>query len=78
MHFHLDARRPDAIMRSSGSGGPGRHASLESLVRDKLRERIIPPDVDRDALVDLGVHYLKEASDRESVAIFAPQGLLDG
>ena len=65
LHFQIDTRRPETI-RSSGRGAPGRRASLDELVRDKLRERIIPPDVDRDALVELGVKYLKDAEDRDN------------
>jgi hypothetical protein len=30
-------------------------------VRDKLRTRLLPGDVDRDALVALGLRYLEEA-----------------
>ncbi len=65
LHFQLDTRRPETI-RSSGRGAPGRRASLDELVRDKLRERIIPPDVDRDSLVELGVKYLKDAEERDT------------
>ena len=67
LHFQLDTRRPETI-RSSGRGAPGRRASLDELVRDKLRERIIPPDVDRDSLVELGVKYLKDAEERDSAS----------
>ena len=72
MHFHLDARRPDIISRSSGHGAPGRRPSLADFVRDKLRERVLPPDVDRDALVDLGARYLKDAEDREGASAAVP------
>ena len=66
LHFQLDTYRPETI-RNAGRGAPGRRASLDELVRDKLRERLIPPDVDREALVDLGVKYLKDAEERETV-----------
>jgi exonuclease SbcD len=59
-HFHLDTRRPE-ILRHSGSGAPGRRPSLADTVRDKLRTRLLPSDVDREALVALGLHYLDEA-----------------
>ncbi|MDB4915038.1 MAG: Calcineurin-like phosphoesterase superfamily domain protein [Gemmatimonadetes bacterium] len=65
LHFQLDTHRPDVI-RSSSQGAPGRRATLEELVRDKLRERVLPPDVEREALVDLGVQYLRDATVRES------------
>ena len=63
-HFQLDTHRPETIRRV-GSGAPGRRAALAELVRDKLRERLIPPDVDREALVELGVKYLRDAEERE-------------
>ncbi|MEO8338058.1 MAG: DNA repair exonuclease, partial [bacterium] len=43
LHFHLDPRRPE-IIRSSAHGAPGRRPSLAEFVRDKLRERVLPPD----------------------------------
>lgn len=67
LHFHLDTRRPE-IIRSVGHGAPGRRPSLADFVRDKLRERLVASDVDRDALVELGMRYLKEAEERESAS----------
>ncbi len=75
LHFHLDARRPDLIRRADGQGSPGRRPSLADFVRDKLRERLVAGDVDRDALVELGMRYLKEAEERESASAPAPQGV---
>ena len=60
MHFHLDTRRPE-ILRVAAGGAPGRRPSLAETVRDKLRLRLLPSDVDRDALVALGLRYLEEA-----------------
>jgi DNA repair protein SbcD/Mre11 len=60
LHFHLDTRRPE-ILRTSASGGPGRRPSLADTVREKLRTRVLESDIDREALVELGLHYLKEA-----------------
>jgi exonuclease SbcD len=74
LHFQLETRRPETI-RSSGRGAPGRRASLEEVVRDKLRERMLAPDVDRESLVDLGLKYLKDAEDRESVLATPVLGL---
>ncbi|GAC1654684.1 MAG: hypothetical protein NVS4B3_18910 [Gemmatimonadaceae bacterium] len=62
LHFHLDTRRPE-IIRSSGSAAPGRRPSLVETVRDKLRGRPLDNDVDRDALIDLGLQYLKRVDD---------------
>jgi hypothetical protein len=60
MHFHLDTRKPE-ILRVVAGGAPGRRPSLAETVRDKLRSRLLPGDVDRDALVALGLRYLEEA-----------------
>ncbi|MEO8624560.1 MAG: metallophosphoesterase [bacterium] len=67
LHFQLDPHRPETIRRTGG-GAPGRRASLEEFVRDKLRERPLPLDVDREAYVALGVKYLKDAEERESAS----------
>lgn len=68
LHFHLDTRRPE-IVRLSASGSPVRRPSLLETVRDKLQSRIISSDVDRESLVELGLHYLREA---EAMAAAAP------
>ncbi|HEX9483678.1 MAG TPA: DNA repair exonuclease [Gemmatimonadaceae bacterium] len=65
LHFQFDPRRPEPLP-TMGNGAPGRRPSLMDVVRDKLRERVVPADVDRDALVELGVHYLREAEERET------------
>ena len=70
LHFHLDTRRPE-IIRSVGHGAPGRRPSLADFVRDKLRERVVPVDVDRESLVELGLRYLKDAEERESTSVSA-------
>ncbi|HTK47974.1 MAG TPA: DNA repair exonuclease [Gemmatimonadaceae bacterium] len=74
LHFHLDTRRPE-IIRSVGHGAPGRRPSLADFVRDKLRDRVVPVDVDREALVALGLRYLKDAEERDSPAAAMPPGL---
>ena len=73
LHFHLDTRRPEMI-RSVGHGAPGKRPSLADFVRDKLRERVIGADVDRDALVSLGLRYLKDAEEREGASSTSAQG----
>ena len=60
LHFHLVTHKPD-VQRSSVGGAPGRRPSLPDIVREKLRTRLLPSDVDRDALVALGLRYLDEA-----------------
>jgi hypothetical protein len=68
LHFHLDPRRPE-ILRREASGAPGRRPSLAETVQEKLRHRVLDPGIDREALVTLGLHYLKEA---EALALAAP------
>ena len=70
MHFHLDARRPEVI-RVSVSGAPGKRPSLVEIVRDRLRSRVLAADVDREALIALGVHYLEQV-DRDARERAAP------
>jgi DNA repair protein SbcD/Mre11 len=60
LHFQLDARRPESD-RAAVSGASGRKLSLTDIVREKLQTREIEADLDRNALVDMGLHYLKEA-----------------
>lgn len=67
MHFQLDARRPD-ITRASAAGATGRRLSLADIVREKLETREIEADLDRVALVTLGLGYLKDAE-----AVEAPE-----
>ncbi|HEX7466808.1 MAG TPA: metallophosphoesterase, partial [Usitatibacter sp.] len=72
LHFHLDARRPDLIRRQDGQGAPGRRPSLADFVREKLRERVVGADINRDALVALGLRYLSDAEERESPSAVQP------
>ena len=46
-------------------------------MRDKLRSRPLESGVDRDALVSLGLHYLKEAEGVDA-ATPAAAGAVDG
>ena len=68
LHFHLDTRRPE-ILRMSASGAPGRRPSLAETVREKLQSRLLTSDIDRDALVALGLRYLEEAN---ALSVAAP------
>ena len=61
LHFLFDPRRPDASRTSAISGSPGKRPSLAELVRTTLQGRVIDGQVDREALVTLGLHYLGEA-----------------
>lgn len=61
LHFHLDTRRPEILRPKMGQAAPGRRASLADTVRAKLETRVLTENIDRGALVELGLHYLREA-----------------
>ncbi len=61
LHFHLDTRRPEIIRRSE-SGAPGRRPSLKETVESYLARRALESDIDRAALVQLGLHYLDQVA----------------
>ncbi|HVS60475.1 MAG TPA: DNA repair exonuclease [Gemmatimonadaceae bacterium] len=69
LHFHLDTRRPEIVRPEKGQAAPGRRASLADTVRDKLRSRVLTENINREALVELGLHYLREAD-----AVAGPTG----
>jgi len=69
LHFHLDTRRPEIVRPETGQAAPGRRASLADTVRDKLRSRVLTENINREALVELGLHYLREAD-----AVAGPTG----
>jgi DNA repair exonuclease SbcCD nuclease subunit len=71
MHFHLDLRRQE-IIRISASGAPGRRLTLPEMVQSYLAHRPLDADLDRDALVKLGLHYLEEADAAEQVVSASP------
>ena len=75
MHFHLDARRPEVI-RMNVAGSPGRRPSLADIVRDRLRSRVLESDVDREALITLGIGYLEQV-EREARERTMPAGAPD-
>ncbi len=60
LHFNLDVRRPELVLRSA-SGAPGRRPSLPEILRDKLESRPISAEIDRAAFVSLGMEYLNKA-----------------
>lgn len=61
LHFTLDTRRPELVLPSSASGAPGHRPSLAEMLRESLRSRVLTSDIDRNRLVELGAHYLREA-----------------
>lgn len=66
LHFQLDTRRPEIVRPASASGAPGRRASLADTLREALRSRAVSADIEREALVALGLRYLEQAEERES------------
>lgn len=58
--FLLDTRRPE-LARRDVAGGPSRRPSVLDVVRAELMTRVIPPDLDRERLVETGMKYLGEA-----------------
>jgi hypothetical protein len=67
LHFHLDTRRPE-VVRIHGAAVPGRRPSLAEVVREKLTARVLEPDIDRVALVELGLKYLSDAETIDAAA----------
>jgi len=61
LHFNFDTRRPEIMRPAAGQAAPGRRASLADTVREKLETRVLTENIDRTALVELGLHYLREA-----------------
>jgi DNA repair protein SbcD/Mre11 len=58
LHYQLDLRRPE-IQRQVGVGSPGRRQTLPEIVENFLKERReVPPDIDRDALVQTGTQIM--------------------
>lgn len=71
LHFHLDTRRPE-IIRMVASGAPGRRPTLTETVESYLSRRPMDADLDRAALVRLGLQYLHEADAAAEQAAAAP------
>lgn len=70
MHFHLDTRRPEPLVkRRTGDGGPGRRATLPEILAERLAERTLPPGIEREPLITLGMRYLQLAEDAVSAAM---------
>lgn len=60
LHFHLDARKPDTVHPALVTPG-GRRATLREMVETYLTRRPLDADLDRAALVSLGLDYLDAA-----------------
>ena len=72
LSFILDARKPESTRRDA-AGAPTRRPSVVDVVREQLVARPIPPDLDRDRLVELGMKYLNEADAFPVAAASAPE-----
>lgn len=72
LNFFLDVRRPD-LHRRSASGAAGRRPSLEEVLKERLTTRLLPGDIDRNKLIDLGARYLSQA-DSLAVSVALPEG----
>ena len=72
LSFHLDARRPE-VTRRDASGAPARRPSVAEFVKQKLVERPIPPELDRERMVELGLKYLTDADAFTTTAAVATE-----
>lgn len=70
--FSLDTRKPEQA-RVDAAGAPARRPSVSEVVREQLKARPIPPDLDRTTLVDLGLRYLNEAESFPAAVALAPE-----
>ncbi len=66
MHFHLDVRPPQ-VTRIRGSGAPGKRRTLKEELEAFLKHGWKPEatNIDREALIELGLRYLQEAEEAE-------------
>ncbi len=58
LHFRLDLRRPE-VRREVGVASPGHRMTLPERVEGYLRERLLPADVDRPRLVQIGTDLMR-------------------
>jgi DNA repair protein SbcD/Mre11 len=73
MHFQLDTRRPDATRPSGIGANTGRRPTLVETVTAYLQRRPLDEELDRAALVQLGLEYLKQADDVDAAAAAVPR-----
>jgi hypothetical protein len=72
LHFQLDTRRPELVRPRLGEGAPGRRPSLREIVAERLGDRPLDADLDRDRFVALGLSYL-DAADAGLPAVSAEE-----
>jgi len=61
LHFQLDLRRPDPVIRTVGVGGPVRRRTLPEILEQFLEERALPPGLDRRDFITRGMEFLAAA-----------------
>ncbi|NIR45656.1 MAG: DNA repair exonuclease [Gemmatimonadetes bacterium] len=68
LHFNLEPKPPQ-VERRVASGAPGRRMTLREELESFLKARFKPESdsVDREALIALGLRYLHEAEEKESL-----------
>ncbi|MEP6764987.1 MAG: DNA repair exonuclease [Gemmatimonadaceae bacterium] len=69
LNFQLDVSKPEIRAKKESGGAPGRRQTLEELVADRLRERLLPTGVEREQLVTMGLRYLAEAEESVGAAL---------
>ena len=74
MHFHLDMRRPVTAKQRSAGGAPGKRETLADIVNNRLNERKLESDIDRELFVSTGLAFLQRAEDAVSAAMPAIEG----
>jgi hypothetical protein len=72
LHFTIDARKPEQARRDA-AGAPVRRPSVTEVVREQLKARTIPADLDRTTLVDLGLQYLNDAESFPAAVSAVPE-----
>jgi DNA repair exonuclease SbcCD nuclease subunit len=74
LHLHVDTRRPELVSVRTASGAAGARPSLQDMLREKLRTRLIPGGVDRATYLDTGMRYLRalDGADAEPTELLAP------
>lgn len=64
LHYRLDLRRPDP-RREIGLSATGRRQTLDEVVAEHLRARVLPPGVSRERVLALAQAYLAAAGREE-------------
>ncbi len=74
MHFHLDMRKPVTAIQRSAGGAPGKRETLADIVSNRLNERTLEADIEREIFVSTGLEFLRRAEDAVSAAMPAIEG----